>query len=94
MVQGAIRHERLRLAGEPLGDAVEAGDGFCFDDTFIHQMRREPGAGETATIHAYTPPLARTGRYSENGHGQLRRVDAPAEEQLSPKGSQGGSTVE
>jgi len=93
VVRGAIRHERLRLEGNPDGTAVHAGDGFCFDDTFVHRMRREPGAGETVTIHAYSPPLLQTGQYSEvPGEGYLRRHAAPAEEQLIPHGPQGEPT--
>ncbi|AVT28332.1 hypothetical protein C6361_01160 [Plantactinospora sp. BC1] len=92
VVRGAIRHERLRLEGEPEGEAVRAGEVFCFDETFIHRMRREPGAGETVTIHAYSPPLRQAGQYSESEQGQLRRQATPAEGQLAPKGPQGEPT--
>lgn len=60
VARGAIRHERLRLDGDPEGHAAKAGEAFCFDNTFIHRMRRESGAGETVNIHAYPPPLKRT----------------------------------
>jgi hypothetical protein len=53
-----------------------------------------PGADDTVTIHAYSPPLARTGQYSEgNGDGQLRRLETAAADQLSPRGPQGGPTI-
>lgn len=53
---GAIRHEHLRLGRRPAGEAVAAGSSFCFDGSAIHRMRREPGAADTVTIHAYSPP--------------------------------------
>ncbi|UJW28490.1 hypothetical protein L3Q67_24775 [Saccharothrix sp. AJ9571] len=89
VVEGAIRHEHLRLGDRPVGKAVHAGEGFCFDNTFIHRMRPEPGAGATVTIHAYSPPLIETGQYGEGHDGLLHRIPSPAEEQLKPHGDQG-----
>ncbi|MFI8166154.1 cysteine dioxygenase [Streptomyces sp. NPDC085931] len=89
VARGAIRHEHLRLGNRPVGDRVPAGEGFCFDETFIHRMRREPEAGPTVTIHAYSPPLERTGQYGELADGLLHRVPTSSEEHLSPKGRQG-----
>ncbi|MEU3852319.1 hypothetical protein [Streptomyces sp. NPDC029554] len=79
--------ELLELAGAVA--RVPAGEGFCFDETFIHRMRREPGAGPTVTIRAYSPPLERTGQYGEAEDGLLHRVPASSEEHLSPKDRQG-----
>lgn len=92
VVKGAIRHEHLRLGERPTGRAVPAGQTFRFDDTFIHRMRREPGAGDTVTIHAYSPPLARTGQYAEHDDGLLHRTPTSSEEQLVPHGHQGTPT--
>ncbi|MGW0523011.1 hypothetical protein [Crossiella sp. NPDC003009] len=89
VARGTIRHEHLRLGHRPVGQAVPAGEGYCFDETVIHRMRPEPGAGPTVTIHAYSPPLTRTGQYGEGSDELLHRVPAPAEEQLRPKGKQG-----
>lgn len=72
-----------------MGSRVEAGDGFCFDETFIHRMRREPGADPTVTIHAYSSPLERAGQYGEQDDGLLHRVPTSSEEHPSPKGRQG-----
>ncbi|MFF7277916.1 hypothetical protein [Streptomyces griseorubiginosus] len=88
VAHGAIRHEHLRLGHRPVGDRVPAGEG-CFDETFIHRMRREPGGGRTVTIHAYSPPLVRTGQYGEQDDQLLHRVPTGSEEHLSPKGRQG-----
>jgi hypothetical protein len=90
VVTGAIRHEHMRLGDRPVGRAVPAGESFSFDDTFIHRMRREPGAGATITVHAYSPPLHRTGQYAESStDGLLHRTPTPADEQLKPHGAQG-----
>jgi hypothetical protein len=89
VARGAIRHEHLRLGHRPVGDRVPAGEGFCFDETFIHRMRREPGAGPTVTIHAYSPPLEWTGQYGEQDDGLLHRMPTSSEDHLSPKGRQG-----
>lgn len=92
VVSGCIRHEHLRLGARPTGTAMDAGGTFCFDDTFIHRMRREPGAGPTITIHAYSPPLLQTGQYGERPDGLLHRTPTDAEEQLKPHGHQGTPT--
>ncbi|GAA2285983.1 hypothetical protein GCM10010145_39770 [Streptomyces ruber] len=89
VARGAIRHEHLRLGHRPVGTRVPTGEGFCFDETFIHRMRREPGAGPTVTVHAYSPPLVSTGQYGEQDDGLLHRVPTPSDEHLSPKGRQG-----
>jgi hypothetical protein len=89
VVEGAIRHEHLRLGERPTGAAAEAGTTYSFDDTFIHRMRREPGAGPTVTVHAYSPPLERTGQYGEQRDGLLHRTSTAAAEQLVPHGRQG-----
>ncbi|MFF8556803.1 hypothetical protein ACF058_28735 [Streptomyces sp. NPDC015501] len=88
-LRGAIRHEHLRLGQRPVGDRGPTGEGFCFDETFIHRMRREPEAGPTVTIHAYSPPLERAGQYGEQEDGLLHRVSTSSEEHLSPKSRQG-----
>jgi hypothetical protein len=89
VARGCIRHEQLRLGERPTGAAVPAGEGFRFDNTFIHRMRREPGAGATVTVHAYSPPLSHTGQYAEHDDGLLHRTPTSSEEQLVPHGRQG-----
>lgn len=93
MARGLIRHEHLRLGARPVGEPVRAGDGFCFDETAIHRMRREPGAALTVAIHAYSPPLVETGQYRQDARDELlHRVPASAEEQLRPQDFQGDPT--
>lgn len=92
VARGVIRHEQLRLGERPTGTTVPAGEGFRFDNTFIHRMRREPGAGPTVTVHAYSPPLERTGQYAEQDDGLLHRTPTSSEEQLVPHGDQGTPT--
>jgi hypothetical protein len=93
VARGAIRHEHLRLGNRPVGKAVREGETFGFDSTFIHRMRREPGAGPTITVHAYSPPLTDTGQYAEFEDGLLHRHPSPAEEQLKAHGYQGSPTT-
>jgi hypothetical protein len=88
VAEGTIRHEHLRLGGKPVGEAVPAGQGFRFDETAIHRMRPEPGAGPTVTIHAYSPPLTSTGQYGEAHDGLLHRTSTGSEQQLIPHGRQ------
>jgi hypothetical protein len=93
VARGVIRHEHLRLGFRPVGRAVPAGEGFRFDETTIHRMRREPGEPLTVTIHAYSPPLVETGQYrQDDGDQLLHRVPSPADEQLRPQGFQGDPT--
>ncbi|MGM1057974.1 hypothetical protein [Saccharothrix sp. Mg75] len=89
VVRGVIRHEQLRLGERPTGDVAPEGHGFHFDNTFIHRVRREPGAGPTVTVHAYSPPLSHTGQYAEHEDGLLHRTPTSSEEQLVPHGRQG-----
>jgi hypothetical protein len=92
VAEGTIRHEHLRLGERPTGSAVPAGHGFRFDETEIHRMRAEAGAGPTVTIHAYSPPLVETGQYGAHHDHRLHRVPSPADEQLRPHGFQGTPT--
>ncbi|GAB2642544.1 cupin domain-containing protein [Kribbella swartbergensis] len=90
VAKGTIRHEHLKLGRQPVGRAVPSGETFSFDETFIHGTRREPNAGDTVTIHAYSPPLKETGQYAESEtDGLLHRRPSPVEEQLVPHGDQG-----
>ena len=90
VARGCIRHEHLQLGARPVGEAVPAGQGFRFDNTAIHRMRREPGHDLTVTIHAYSPPLEETGQYAQDDHDRLlHRVPSPSSEQLRPQGFQG-----
>jgi hypothetical protein len=89
VARGCIRHEHLRLGTRPVGRGVPAGEGFRFDSTVIHRMRREPGHDLTVTIHAYSPPLVETGQYHEHDDALLHRVPTASTEQLRPQGFQG-----
>lgn len=88
VVEGAIRHERMRLGRPPVSESVPAGQGFRFDETCIHRMRPDADAGPTVTIHAYSPPLTETGQYGEGEDELLHRVQTSSEQQLVPHGRQ------
>ncbi|MBO3744214.1 hypothetical protein [Actinoplanes flavus] len=51
-------------------------------------MRMDPGAGPTVTIHAYSPPLTRTGQYGEAHDGLPHRTSTDSRQQLIPHGRQ------
>lgn len=48
----------------------------------------DPGAGPTVTIHAYSPPLTRTGQYGEAHDGLPHRTSTDSRQQLIPHGRQ------
>jgi hypothetical protein len=89
VAEGAIRHEHLRLGFRPVGTAIPSGETFVFDETYIHRMRCEPGSGPTVTVHAYSPPLERTGQYAAQDDELLHRIPTDSSEQLKPHGWQG-----
>ncbi|MDQ1041703.1 hypothetical protein QFZ75_008205 [Streptomyces sp. V3I8] len=65
--RGAVRHEKLRRGDRPAGTRADKGQGFCFDRTALHRMRREPGAGPAVTVHACSPALEHTGHQGSPG---------------------------
>lgn len=86
VARGRILHEHLRL-GDGLGticEAVPEGGTFTFDDTAIHRMRFQPGGPRTVTVHAYSPPLERTGQYDNGDDDILHRLPTSSAEPLRP----------
>lgn len=82
VVQGSIRESTPRLLGEPVSRVITAGHSFCFGPDHIHRL-----AGETeqsASIHAYSPPLRRLGQYTIGADGVMRRVSISYAEELRP----------
>ncbi len=83
VVQGAIKHERLVLGGEPEVDIYRAGDAFAFDSSEVHRMSHW-GDEPTVTIHVYSPPLWRMGAYAVDPRGTLHRHSISYAEELRP----------
>ena len=83
VVEGAIRHERLRVGAPPEVRIHGPGDSFSFDASEIHRMAHH-GAEPAVTLHAYSPPLWRMGAYEVLPCGTLRRHALSYAEELRP----------
>jgi mannose-6-phosphate isomerase-like protein (cupin superfamily) len=83
VMEGEVREERLRLAAEPEVRVIGAGGCFGVPATAIHRVLHS-GTGPAVTIHAYSPPLTRTGAYRVDGDGALERVSQSYDVQLEP----------
>lgn len=82
VLHGAVREDRLRLAGEPVTRTIEAGATFTLPSTAIHRVLHA-GDGQAVSIHAYSPPLTRMGAYAVGPDGALERQSQSFEEELS-----------
>jgi len=81
VVSGAVREDRLRLGGEPISRVIEAGTTFTLPPVAIHRVLHT-GSAPAVTIHAYSPPLRRTGAYRIGAGGELERESQPFEVEL------------
>jgi quercetin dioxygenase-like cupin family protein len=81
VMDGYVREDRLRLAAEPETRVIAPGATFIVPPTAIHRVLHA-GAGPAVTIHAYSPPLTRTGAYTIGPGGELERVSMSYEEEL------------
>lgn len=81
VVEGAIREERLVIGGSPVTRTLQAGDSLDFEASEIHRVAHA-GADPAVTIHAYSPPLRRTGAYTVATDGQLQREAQPYDREL------------
>jgi mannose-6-phosphate isomerase-like protein (cupin superfamily) len=81
VIRGAVREERLTLGSATRGHRLGAGSVFTVPPVAIHRVLHA-GAGPAVTIHAYSPPLRRTGAYRVGSDGELQRESLPFEEEL------------
>jgi quercetin dioxygenase-like cupin family protein len=81
VIEGQVREDRMRLAAKPATRVIEAGKTFHVPPTAIHRVLHA-GAGPAVTIHAYSPPLRRTGAYRVGLAGELERTAQPYELEL------------
>jgi quercetin dioxygenase-like cupin family protein len=72
VISGDVREDRLALGGLPRTRLLGAGETFSVEPSAIHRVLHA-GCGPALTIHAYSPPLRRTGAYSIGDGGELRR---------------------
>jgi mannose-6-phosphate isomerase-like protein (cupin superfamily) len=83
VISGEVREERLRLGSEPVGREIGAGEVFTLPPVAIHRVVHS-GDRPAVTIHAYSPPLRRTGAYRTGDDGALERESQPFEVELQP----------
>jgi quercetin dioxygenase-like cupin family protein len=81
VVSGRVREDRLTLGGGSLSREFGGGETFTVQPTAIHRVLHA-GDGPAVTIHAYSPPLRRTGAYSVLPSGELARESQPFEVEL------------
>jgi Cysteine dioxygenase type I len=81
VISGAVSEERLRLGSSRLTRVIRAGSSFGVEPIAIHRVMHA-GTAPAVTIHAYSPPLARTGVYRIGAGGELQRESLTLEEEL------------
>jgi quercetin dioxygenase-like cupin family protein len=81
VISGCVREDRLRLGSDPRTRQVQAGGVFTVPPTAIHRVLHA-GTGPAVTIHAYSPPLARSGAYRVGADGELQREVLSLEDEL------------
>ncbi len=81
VVSGQVREDRMRLGGDALSRLVHAGETVTVPPSAIHRVLHA-GVGPAVTIHAYSPPLQRTGAYELGPGGELLRVAQDGHEEL------------
>src|SRR5215475_1022932 len=81
VISGEVREDRLRLGSSPRSKVIRAGASFSVPPVAIHRVMHS-GTAPAVTIHAYSPPLARTGVYRVGAGGELQRESLTLEEEL------------
>jgi mannose-6-phosphate isomerase-like protein (cupin superfamily) len=84
VVSGHVREDRLTVGGVGGGSISREfgpGETFTVEPVAIHRVLHA-GTGPAVTIHAYSPPLRRTGAYTVLATGELVRESQPFEVEL------------
>jgi len=81
VISGEVREDRLRLSGAPHSRTFGPGEIFTVPAVAIHRVLHS-GEAPAVTLHAYSPPLARTGAYRLGVDGELERELLSDEEEL------------
>ncbi len=81
VVSGSVREDRLTLGAAPRSRVIGAGMTFTVPPVAIHRVLHD-GVEPAVTIHAYSPPLRRTGAYRIGPGGELERESQPFEVEL------------
>jgi mannose-6-phosphate isomerase-like protein (cupin superfamily) len=81
VVSGRVREDRLTLGGQHRSRELGPGTTFSVPPVAIHRVLHA-GDEPAVTIHAYSPPLRRTGAYRVGPDGELEREAQPFEIEL------------
>jgi hypothetical protein len=81
VIEGQVREERLRWDSPPAVNVLGPRTMFSVPPTAIHRVLHA-GIEPAVTIHAYSPPLIRTGAYRFGAGGELERVAQSYEQEL------------
>jgi mannose-6-phosphate isomerase-like protein (cupin superfamily) len=81
VVSGSVREDRLTLDGAPISRDIGPGTTFTLPPVAIHRVLHS-GEHPAVTIHAYSPPLRRTGAYRVGDDGALERESLDFEVEL------------
>ena len=81
VISGRVREDRLRLGGTPATQELGPGAVFTIPPVAIHRVLHA-GEAPAVTLHAYSPPLVRTGAYRLTVDGELQRQAQPYEVEL------------
>ena len=81
VISGHVREERLRLGASPTARVLGPGSTFTVPPVAIHRVLHT-GDQPAVTIHAYSPPLRRTGAYRIGPGGELERSALRYEQEL------------
>jgi mannose-6-phosphate isomerase-like protein (cupin superfamily) len=81
VISGEVREDRLRIGTTPRSRVIGAGRSFSVPPVAIHRVMHS-GTAPAVTIHAYSPPLARTGVYRVGTGGELQRESLTLDEEL------------
>ncbi len=72
VISGRVREDRLTVGGAPRSRELGEGSTFTVPPVAIHRVLHA-GDSPAVTIHAYSPPLRRTGAYRVGADGELER---------------------
>ena len=72
VVSGQVREDRLTLGAALRSRVLSSGTTFTVPPVAIHRVLHA-GDVPAVTVHAYSPPLRRTGAYRLGPHGELER---------------------
>jgi mannose-6-phosphate isomerase-like protein (cupin superfamily) len=81
VISGHVREDRLRIGNPPRSRELGPGSVFTVPAVAIHRVLHARDV-PAVTLHAYSPPLVRTGAYRIGAGGELQRELLSGEEEL------------